>query len=76
MTKLSLDVLRLRAEAVASEDLLATISGGMENACHPEPGKTGNLEADVKKFQQENPQPSVPTINVPAPKDPIGTFRF
>ncbi len=34
MSKLSLEALRLRAKAVASEDLLATISGGMENACH------------------------------------------
>lgn len=32
--KLSLDALKLRAEAVASQDLLATISGGNENACH------------------------------------------
>lgn len=37
MEKLSLDALRERAEAVASEDLLATISGGTENACHDEP---------------------------------------
>ena len=34
MNKLSLDALKQRAEAVASEDLLATISGGTENACH------------------------------------------
>ena len=34
MSKLSLDALRERAEATASEDLLATISGGTENACH------------------------------------------
>lgn len=32
--KLSLDTLKERAEAVASKDLLATISGGTENACH------------------------------------------
>ncbi len=32
--KLSLDALKERAEAVASTDLLATISGGTENACH------------------------------------------
>lgn len=63
MSKLSLDALRLRAEAVASEDLLATISGGMENACHP--GLTGNLETDSKNLGQQNPQPSVPTITVP-----------
>ena len=32
--KLSLDALKERAEATASTELLATISGGMENACH------------------------------------------
>jgi hypothetical protein len=32
--KLSLDALKERAEATASMDLLATISGGNENACH------------------------------------------
>lgn len=32
MTKLSLDALKQRAEAIASEDLLATFSGGTENA--------------------------------------------
>jgi len=39
MSKLSLDALKQRAEAVASEDLLATISGGTENACHPDDKK-------------------------------------
>lgn len=34
MTKLSLDALKERAEAVASEDLLASVSGGTENSCH------------------------------------------
>lgn len=34
MSKLTLEALKERAEAVASEDLLATISGGTENACH------------------------------------------
>jgi hypothetical protein len=32
--KLNLEALKERAEAVASTDLLATISGGLENACH------------------------------------------
>lgn len=32
--KLNLETLKERAEAVASTDLLATISGGTENACH------------------------------------------
>ncbi|MFA5555500.1 MAG: hypothetical protein WCY06_05670 [Flavobacteriaceae bacterium] len=34
MNKLSLEALKMRAEAIASEDLLATISGGTENSCH------------------------------------------
>jgi hypothetical protein len=37
MKKLSLDALKQRAEAIASEELLATISGGTENACHVAP---------------------------------------
>ena len=32
--KLSLDALKERAEATASTELLATISGGTENSCH------------------------------------------
>ena len=34
MSKLSLEALKERAEAVASEDLLNSISGGTQNACH------------------------------------------
>jgi hypothetical protein len=36
--KLSLDALKERAEAVASEELLGTISGGLEDACHDKSG--------------------------------------
>lgn len=32
--KLTLDALKERADAVASEELLLTITGGTENACH------------------------------------------
>ena len=32
--KLSLDALKERAEATASNDLLTAISGGLDNACH------------------------------------------
>jgi len=35
MSKLSLDALRMRAESIVSEDLMASISGGTANACHP-----------------------------------------
>jgi hypothetical protein len=34
MHKLNLDALKERAEAIASEELLGTISGGLENSCH------------------------------------------
>ena len=34
MSKLSLDALKERAEATASTELLATISGGTANSCH------------------------------------------
>ncbi len=34
MSKLSLDALKERAEATASTELMAAISGGLENACH------------------------------------------
>jgi hypothetical protein len=32
--KLSLEALKERAEAVASEELLNTISGGIQDSCH------------------------------------------
>ena len=35
--KLSLDALKDRAGAIASNDLLASISGGTDNACHDNP---------------------------------------
>jgi hypothetical protein len=39
MSKLTLDALKQRADAIASDDLLEQISGGTANACHdgPEP---------------------------------------
>tara|TARA_B110000908_G_C10265169_1_gene463110 strand:- start:6193 stop:6360 length:168 start_codon:yes stop_codon:yes gene_type:complete len=37
MSKLSLDAFKEKAEAVASKDLLNSISGGTENSCHPDP---------------------------------------
>lgn len=35
MSKLTLDALKSRAEATTSNELLATISGGTANDCHP-----------------------------------------
>jgi hypothetical protein len=40
MKKLSLEALRERAEVTASTELLASINGGTENACHVEPEKS------------------------------------
>ncbi len=58
MNKLSLDALKKRAEAIASEELLATISGGTENACH-----------DAPKLPPATSLP--PTIDIgPMPKPP------
>jgi hypothetical protein len=44
--KLSLDALKERAGATASMDLLATISGGEENACHDTPRHPLNQQYD------------------------------
>lgn len=41
--KLSLDALKERAEATASTELLATISGGTANACHPKSTPTRQM---------------------------------
>ncbi len=55
MSKLSLDALKERAEATASTELLATISGGTANSCH----LTGYAEVDTKLL----PQPTTTTVN-------------
>lgn len=34
MSKLTLDALKERAETVATDELLLSISGGTENSCH------------------------------------------
>jgi hypothetical protein len=39
MSKLSFDALKERAEVTASTELLASITGGVENACHDTPKK-------------------------------------
>ena len=57
MSKLSLDALKERAEATASTELLATISGGLENACLN--NLTGHVEVDTKLL----PQPTTTTVN-------------
>ncbi|MCZ8330175.1 MAG: hypothetical protein O9282_02555 [Flavobacterium sp.] len=48
MSKLSLEALKERAEATASTELLATISGGVENSCH-----TDSNPVDVKKLEED-----------------------
>lgn len=54
MSKLSLEALKQRAEAVVSEEMLASISGGEENACH-DSGLTGYPEVDTKLIKVEEP---------------------
>lgn len=51
--KLSLDALKERAGAVASEELLLSITGGRENACHD--GLTGILAIDALKGVDKEP---------------------
>lgn len=52
--KLSLDALKERAEATASNELLAAITGGNENSCHtaetpppPPPANSSSLSISV-----------------------------
>jgi hypothetical protein len=45
--KLSLAALKERAEATASNELLETITGGNENACH-DGGKTVTVNIEIE----------------------------
>ena len=57
--KLSLDALKERAEATASTELMAAISGGLENACHDGGSTTTTHPADatyVPKPRIEKPK--------------------
>ena len=56
MSKLSLDALKERANAIASEELMASINGGTENSCH-NGGLTGHLSVDAK-IVQPAPKPN------------------
>jgi len=51
--KLSLDALKERAEATASNELLATITGRNESACHN--NLTGHLSVDSKLIKVDTP---------------------
>jgi len=62
MSKLSLDALRERAEVVASEDLLATISGGTENACHDEPKQEEKPKDPSRNPYEPSGNPIVDTV--------------
>lgn len=46
MSKLSFEALAKKAEAVVSEELLTTISGGVENICHDGGGPDTTLDWD------------------------------
>jgi hypothetical protein len=48
MSKLSLDALKERAEAVASIELLNSISGGTENSCHVEEDVRGEYPTQAQ----------------------------
>jgi hypothetical protein len=59
MSKLSMEALMQRADAVATVDLLNSISGGTENDCHPDPepemmtqdfGPLGNIFRDIRNI--------------------------
>ena len=54
MSKLTLDALKERAEAIVSEDLLITISGGTENACHDGGSRRPSAE-DVREGPRTHP---------------------
>lgn len=53
MSKLSLDALKERAEATASTELLASITGGNENACHD---SAGDAVRKHTKYLQSQPR--------------------
>jgi len=69
MSKLSLEALKQRAEAVASEDLLATISGGTKNDCHPgDEGGGGPIDPNADKYKDLK----APDIDYNIPQNPSG----
>lgn len=51
MNKLSLDTLKMRAEAVSTEELMANIGGGTENSCHDGGTETTPPKDDSWEFQ-------------------------
>lgn len=48
--KLSFEALKERAEAIVSEELLASINGGLENACHDGCTATGTPSMSMSEF--------------------------
>lgn len=52
MSKLSFDALQKRADEVVSQELLNSISGGTENACHDDPPAPPPPPADDSSCQQ------------------------
>lgn len=50
MSKLTLDALKERAETVATDELLLSISGGTENACHDNTAWIDGLWLLIKEF--------------------------
>lgn len=64
MSKLTLDALKQRADAVASKDLLSQISGGQQNDCHDEedtntsdtPHNEVKIDATDTKYNHQVPK--------------------
>lgn len=48
MSKLSLDALKNRAEAIASEELMNSITGGNTNKCHPKGQLQDQMDKDIQ----------------------------
>ncbi|UPT71839.1 MAG: hypothetical protein M0D53_05925 [Flavobacterium sp. JAD_PAG50586_2] len=67
--KLSLDALKERAEATASNDLLTEISGGLDNACHDAPTV---WTVDFSSCGQSNPTGQ--QMSMSAFLDAVGQF--
>lgn len=52
MSKLNLDALKERAEVIASTELLASITGGNENACYDNGDRVREMREKVGKNEE------------------------
>ncbi|MDO6491223.1 MULTISPECIES: hypothetical protein [unclassified Cellulophaga] len=63
MNKLSFDDLKERAGTIVSHDLLNSISGGTENACHDGGGRTYPPRPEVEVDNTATKKPIIRKIN-------------